>query len=30
MSAYPGAVEEVALHGPAGEFVRATEPHSEV
>jgi hypothetical protein len=29
MSAFPGAVEEVALHGPAGEFVQATEPHSE-
>jgi hypothetical protein len=29
MSAFPGAVEEVALHGSAGEFVRATEPHSE-
>lgn len=29
MSAFPAAVDEAALHGPAGEFVLATEPHSE-
>jgi hypothetical protein len=29
MSAFPAAAAEAALHGPAGAFVRATEPHSE-
>ena len=29
MSAFPATVDETALHGLAGEFVRATEPHSE-
>ena len=29
MSQRPAPVAEQALHGPAGEFVRATEPHSE-
>jgi hypothetical protein len=29
VSQLPGPVDGQALHGPAGEFVRATEPHSE-
>jgi Protein of unknown function (DUF3987) len=29
MSAFPATVKEATLHGPAGGFVRATEPHSE-
>ena len=29
MSAFPAVVDEAAFYGPAGEFVLATEPHSE-
>ncbi|MGO9973364.1 MAG: hypothetical protein ACLP01_11260 [Solirubrobacteraceae bacterium] len=29
MSAFPATVQDAALHGPAGAFVLATEPHSE-
>ena len=29
MSGWPAAIAESALHGPAGEFVLRTEPHSE-
>ena len=29
MSKWPAPVGEQALHGPAGEFVLRTEPHSE-
>jgi hypothetical protein len=29
VTAFPTTVEKAALHGPAGEFVFATEPHSE-
>jgi hypothetical protein len=29
MSSWPAAIREAALHGPAGEFVLRTEPHSE-
>ena len=29
MSEWPAPVAEQALHGPAGEFVLRTEPHSE-
>jgi hypothetical protein len=29
MSVFPATVEDATLYGPAGEFVRATEPHSE-
>jgi hypothetical protein len=29
MSDWPAPVSEQALHGPAGEFVLRTEPHSE-
>ncbi|HVA19922.1 MAG TPA: hypothetical protein VMU55_07095, partial [Solirubrobacteraceae bacterium] len=29
MSGFPAAVDKAALHGPAGKFVLATEPHSE-
>jgi hypothetical protein len=29
MSGWPTAIAEAALHGPAGEFVLRTEPHSE-
>jgi hypothetical protein len=29
MSEWPTPVGEQALHGPAGEFVLRTEPHSE-
>jgi hypothetical protein len=29
MSDWPAPVAEQALHGPAGEFVLRTEPHSE-
>ena len=29
MSQWPAPVGEQALHGPAGEFVLRTEPHSE-
>jgi hypothetical protein len=29
MSDWPAPVAEPALHGPAGEFVLRTEPHSE-
>jgi len=29
MTRWPAAIDEAALHGPAGEFVLRTEPHSE-
>jgi hypothetical protein len=29
MTGWPAAIAEAALHGPAGEFVLRTEPHSE-
>jgi hypothetical protein len=29
VSAFPAVVDEAAFHGPAGEFVLRTEPHSE-
>lgn len=29
MTAFPSTVEDAAFHGPAGEFVLRTEPHSE-
>ena len=29
MTSFPAPVHDAAFHGPAGEFVRATEPHSE-
>lgn len=30
MSAFPTVVDDAALCGPAGEFVLAREPHSEI
>jgi hypothetical protein len=29
MTDWPAAITETALHGPAGEFVLRTEPHSD-
>src|SRR6266545_7787281 len=29
MTRWPAAIGDAALHGPAGEFVLRTEPHSE-
>jgi hypothetical protein len=29
MSGWPAPIDDAALHGPAGEFVLRTEPHSE-